>query len=52
MIVAAGASDCQTEEALGNHVYAVVDDVVGHLHESVAERQETEGAQIARVAGG
>src|SRR5579885_2644567 len=49
VVVAAGAADRQAEQAAADHVDAVVDDVVGVVHEAPAQRQEAQRGQRAPV---
>ena len=49
VIVAARAGDRQAEEALRHDVDAVVDDVVLHSLEPLADREEAERGEVARV---
>ena len=52
MIVTTGAGDGQAEESFGNDINAIIDDVVLHPHEALAQSQETERRQIGGIFGG
>ena len=49
VVVATSAGDGQAEKTFGHHVDPIVDDVVLHLHEPLANSEETECRQIGRV---
>src|SRR3954463_16106116 len=52
VVMTESARHSQTEKTFGNHINSIIDNIVLHSHEPVAQSQKTERGEVRRVASG